>query len=1041
NIEEVNVIIANIEHADNVALLKNQDGNVATPTNNTDNVKTEMKSGAQNVNKNVFEKDEQYNIKNYLRSVEPNLIDDPNELKNISYRYCNDMKSFNMFEYFRKNNKNVIIALQRIFICMQMYSLVLCAIKGKEFFEQNMSSNFDQSFFKEKENSNVFCDCKKKYYQNKYDISENYKKKENVNLYPNCYESLQKNSFTSTIATAVEGARPNIIPSNTTLANDIRNTEGNTLFYQNYNNVYNNENEPAINKSENNTVPPVCVNNIQREEKHLMINGKDTICINNKNNMNNCINCSECMNEINFFNYNNSKESNDDSIKYFSNLDVHKKMCLYYYKSTLFYNNVYSEDNHDNYSFSSNQNNRLTSVDSTGKSSSDEFYNSNNMPYYTLNIYNKEDNYLNLFKPLLPNIKPLLFSLNKILFNQYRCNEPINTIHEQLFNHIVCDIAKDKIKLNRKIKEIKKMYLSNNENHNLCKCTNYSKQENNKNDDNQNCNNTDCIRNSKRYKKAKLKIKHLIEDLKHIRTFEKLCYELFNLKNKSETETYSSDINKCDMMSDYNEGQNFNSNNDSNNYTSLKNSPKNKQTKIGTKNSNDVHEQKTGKQNENFIEKKTSNIGTINDQNKTEKNQKECNMLTPNRDENKNVNNNIDSSGGAGESSGNAGTTGTLNNNNINNISGLRKESDNNYLNKNKNIDDLIRTMINKKKKSFYKNFITCEKDIYKTIEKSSFTEIPYVLFFYMNCFKNLKRGELIDIPLYLDIYEDKEDDEVISNGKNGKDRNKNAQTVTHNNCNNVKEEKGPYYFGIKKNIRKKSRNDDYNEEDIITYHLYALVISENKDINNMSMPNYNKLNDLELNTINDFNFNSYSYLILRPYIKGPWYKIYKNRITKLTQKCEFNEWKCHKDFYCSSCIYISESYYDNHNKQFLKQYNIKDINFPLYIHTLKEFDIEEKDIYDFNKQINTDINTLLLDKNHEKIDDELVYELRKMENITPPKPINTQISNQNKIIPQINNKFENEAPKQSDDIYYDHENEQNVSKSNENDIDNVCSS
>ncbi|KEG02767.1 hypothetical protein YYE_02600 [Plasmodium vinckei vinckei] len=1000
NIEEVNVIIANIEHADNITLLKNQDGNMATPTNNTDNVKTEMKSGttvsgnngAQNVNKNMFEKDEQYNIKHYLKSVEPNLIDDPDELKNISYRYCNEMKSFNMFEYFRKNNKNVIIALQRIFICMQMYSLVLCAKKGKEYFEKNMSSNFDQSFFKEKENSNVFCDCKKKYYQNKYDIPENYKKKENGNLYPNCCESLQKNSFTSTIATAVEGTRPNIIPSNTTIANDLRNTEGNTLFYQNYNNLYNNENEPAINRSENNTVPPVFVNNIQREEKNLMINGKDTIYINNKNNMNNCINCTECRNEINFFNYNNSKELNDEHIKYFSNLDVDKKMCLYYYKSTLFYNNVYSEDNQDNYSFNSNQNNRLTSIDSTGKSSSDEIYNSNNMPYYTLNIYNKEDNYLNLFKPLLPNIKPLLFSLNKILFNQYKSNEPINTIHEQLFNHIVCDIAKDKIKLNRKIKEIKKLYFSNNANHNLCKCTNYSKQENNKN-----CNNTDCIRNLKRYKKAKLKIKHLMDDLKHIRTFEKLCYELFNLKNKSETETYSSDINKCDMTSDYNECQNFNSNNDNSNYTSLKSSPKNK----------------------------------------TEKNQKECNMLTPNRDENKNSNNNIDSSGGAGESSGNAGTIGTPNNNNI---SGLRKELDNNYLNKNKNIDDLIHTMINKKKKSFYKNFITCEKDIYKTIEKSSFTEIPYVLFFYMNCFKNLKRGELIDIPLYLDIYEDKEDDEIISNTKNGKDRNKNAQNVTHNNYNNVKEEKGPYYFGIKKNIRKKCRNDDYNEEDIITYHLYALVISENKDINNMSMPNYNKLNDLELNTINDFNFNSYSYLILRPYIKGPWYKIYKNRITKLTQKCEFNEWKCHKDFYCSSCIYISENYYDSHNSQFLKLYNIKDVNFPLYIHTLKEFDIEEKDIFDFNKQINTDINTLLLDKNHEKIDDELVYELRKMENITPPKTINTQISNQNKIIPKINNKFENEVPKQTDDIY-DRENEQNMSKSNEKDIDNVCSS
>ncbi|BAM38775.1 uncharacterized protein TOT_010000243 [Theileria orientalis strain Shintoku] len=218
--------------------------------------------------------------------------------------------------------------------------------------------------------------------------------------------------------------------------------------------------------------------------------------------------------------------------------------------------------------------------------------------------------------------------------------------------------------------------------------------------------------------------------------------------------------------------------------------------------------------------------------------------------------------------------------------------------------------------------YIRCKhsNSLQKALEATPKTlaRYPQVLFFYLYPTKNAKKGELFDVPLRLDCtsikvsggFDNMSDD---SRNTNNYDEYGNAE------CSEDDEDA----FGDYDNACDKEHNS------VKWYSLYALIIKEG---------------DMRYDASGKG--TSFNTLLLRPEEDGPWYRMSEGKVEKLTTKMEFTEWKCHRDFFCVSAVYIAEDYIDMLQVGEVDLIgNLKDWNPKLYYATLAELGVTEQDL------------------------------------------------------------------------------------------------
>eukprot|EP00923_Selenidium_pygospionis_P001374 GHVN01002047.1.p1 GENE.GHVN01002047.1~~GHVN01002047.1.p1 ORF type:complete len:4463 (-),score=744.69 GHVN01002047.1:1187-14575(-) len=87
-------------------------------------------------------------------------------------------------------------------------------------------------------------------------------------------------------------------------------------------------------------------------------------------------------------------------------------------------------------------------------------------------------------------------------------------------------------------------------------------------------------------------------------------------------------------------------------------------------------------------------------------------------------------------------------------------------------------------------------------------------------------------------------------------------------------------------------------------------------------------------------------YLIIRPEEDGHWYRLIDDRAERLEPEVDFNEWKCHRDFFCSVAVYMSEDYIDAlAGKEVDLEGDLKELNPALYNRTLSEMGLRDEQL------------------------------------------------------------------------------------------------
>ncbi|KAK2197239.1 bifunctional TRAF-like/MATH-TRAF domain [Babesia duncani] len=243
-------------------------------------------------------------------------------------------------------------------------------------------------------------------------------------------------------------------------------------------------------------------------------------------------------------------------------------------------------------------------------------------------------------------------------------------------------------------------------------------------------------------------------------------------------------------------------------------------------------------------------------------------------------------------------------------------------------------------------------------------SKYPEVLFFYLYSAKNAKRGELFDVPLRLDCTNLSEgfgnNDDIpgdpptlLRKSGNVQDFHRSPPStsggVHEANSSEANMPPGRYTFEYSEDEEEDDQEYDDDDPDdtaesshyqnidgtkkesmpIKWYSLYALVLKEG-DVRGEAVSND----------------NNFYWLLLRPDEDGPWFRICEGRVERLVTKMEFTEWKCHRDFFCVSAVYIAEDYIDMLQvgevdlTGCLKTWNPK-----LFQETLEQLGITEEDI------------------------------------------------------------------------------------------------
>eukprot|EP01053_Blabericola_migrator_P000892 Blabericola_migrator_1__891@NODE_121_length_13441_cov_57_998280_g108_i0_p1_GENE_NODE_121_length_13441_cov_57_998280_g108_i0NODE_121_length_13441_cov_57_998280_g108_i0_p1_ORF_typecomplete_len2492_score354_43MATH/PF00917_26/4_1e09DUF1858/PF08984_11/0_25_NODE_121_length_13441_cov_57_998280_g108_i01077582 len=160
---------------------------------------------------------------------------------------------------------------------------------------------------------------------------------------------------------------------------------------------------------------------------------------------------------------------------------------------------------------------------------------------------------------------------------------------------------------------------------------------------------------------------------------------------------------------------------------------------------------------------------------------------------------------------------------------------------------------------------------------------LPDILPIYMSPQKTIRKGELFDVPLRLDpsslLVGNEDEEESCDASRKGK-----------------------------------------------WYSLYALVIKDGDS----GAGGYSS-NASMLSASNGFS------ILLRPEEEGPWFRISDGRVERLISKVSFAEWKCHRDFFASAAIYVSEEYIDTSVSH---PVDLSCLNPALYARALKSFDL-----------------------------------------------------------------------------------------------------
>eukprot|EP01054_Gregarina_sp_Poly1_P005096 Gregarina_sp_Poly_1__5095@NODE_26_length_19795_cov_50_913828_g24_i0_p1_GENE_NODE_26_length_19795_cov_50_913828_g24_i0NODE_26_length_19795_cov_50_913828_g24_i0_p1_ORF_typecomplete_len2736_score422_92PseudoU_synth_2/PF00849_22/1_4e21MATH/PF00917_26/2_4e08Nop14/PF04147_12/29Nop14/PF04147_12/1_4DNA_pol_phi/PF04931_13/8_5_NODE_26_length_19795_cov_50_913828_g24_i0668273 len=161
----------------------------------------------------------------------------------------------------------------------------------------------------------------------------------------------------------------------------------------------------------------------------------------------------------------------------------------------------------------------------------------------------------------------------------------------------------------------------------------------------------------------------------------------------------------------------------------------------------------------------------------------------------------------------------------------------------------------------------------------------PDVMAVYISPQKTIRKGELFDVPLRLDASfmqaATDEDEESSSGSRKGRDR---------------------------------------------WYSLYALVIKDGDS----------GTGGISSSTSSLSASNGFSILI-RPEEEGPWFRISDGRVEKLVSKVSFAEWKCHRDFFSSVAIYVSEEFIDTSVSH---PVDLRCLNPELYVQALRSFNL-----------------------------------------------------------------------------------------------------
>uniref|UniRef100_A0A3B0MFL8 MATH domain-containing protein n=1 Tax=Theileria annulata TaxID=5874 RepID=A0A3B0MFL8_THEAN len=219
--------------------------------------------------------------------------------------------------------------------------------------------------------------------------------------------------------------------------------------------------------------------------------------------------------------------------------------------------------------------------------------------------------------------------------------------------------------------------------------------------------------------------------------------------------------------------------------------------------------------------------------------------------------------------------------------------------------------------------YIRCKhsNSLQKALEATpkTMTRYPQVLFFYLYPTKNAKKGELFDVPLRLDCtsikstvaYDNMSDDSRNTN---------NYDDYGVFECSEDEDDA----FGEFDNVCEKEHTS------VKWYSLYALIIKEG---------------DLRYEGLGK-GTSAFNTLLLRPEEDGPWYRMSEGKVEKLTTKMDFTEWKCHRDFFCVSAVYIAEDYIDMLQVGEVDLVgNLKQWNPNLYYSTLSELGVSEQEI------------------------------------------------------------------------------------------------
>ncbi|UKK00189.2 hypothetical protein MACK_000259 [Theileria orientalis] len=218
--------------------------------------------------------------------------------------------------------------------------------------------------------------------------------------------------------------------------------------------------------------------------------------------------------------------------------------------------------------------------------------------------------------------------------------------------------------------------------------------------------------------------------------------------------------------------------------------------------------------------------------------------------------------------------------------------------------------------------YIRCKhsNSLQKALESTPKTlaRYPQVLFFYLYPTKNAKKGELFDVPLRLDCTSIKS----TAGFDNMSDDSRN--TNNYDEYGNMEcSEDDDDAFGDFDNACDKEHTS------VKWYSLYALIIKEG-----------------DMRYDSSGKGTSFNTLLLRPEEDGPWYRMSEGKVEKLTTKMEFTEWKCHRDFFCVSAVYIAEDYIDMLQVGEVDLIgNLKEWNPKLYYSTLSELGVTEQDL------------------------------------------------------------------------------------------------